>query len=292
MKKRRWRVWIWRVGRLALMAYLVVLLGCSMFQESLIFPGHASQGQPFANIRPVPDSELIYLTTSLGDRVAGLFGKPMDADGNALPDSATRPTIIFFYGNAMTLSDCIGFCRTWRKLGANVLGVEYPGYGLSSGRPSEPALYAAADAAWDYLVNRPDIDKTKIIPAGLSLGSGVATDLASRKPVAALALFAPYTSMADMGKALMPWIPASMILRHHFKNEEKIKNLTIPILIVHGDHDHMIPPSMSRQLADAATHAKVKLLYVDSDHNDLFEAGRGPLDAAMAELIDQVNRGK
>lgn len=290
---KRMRNLIVRCTRSVLLAVLVLTLGCSMFQESLIFPGHGmTQGKDRAKIRPVPDSELVALKTSAGDTITVLFGKPLNVDGSIYSDSNTRPTVIFFYGNAMSLSDCIGFCRTWRKMGANVIGVEYPGYGLSTGKPSEAALYAAADASYDYLLKRGDIDQTKIISAGLSLGTGVAVELATRKPVAAVALFAPYTSMQDMAGVLLPWFPARLILRHHFKNEDKIKSLKMPILIVHGEHDGMIPPEMSKRLERAAVNAKVRTVFVNSDHNDIFEAGRAELDGAMSVLIQQINAAK
>lgn len=260
-----------------------------MIQEQLIFPGHSSQGQRYARIQPVEDTELLPLKTAGGDQIYVLFGKVLDRNGRILADSASRPTIIFFYGNAMTLSDCIGFCRTWRSMGANVVGVEYPGYGMSSGKPSETACYAAADAAYDYLLTRSDIDRSKIIPVGLSLGTGVAIDLASRKAVAAMVLFAPYTSMDDMAKVLAPWVPAGIILKHHFLSEEKIRHLKIPILIVHGENDRMIPPEMSRRLARAASGAQVRTLFVDSGHNDIFESAGQAVDAAMTELIQQIN---
>lgn len=284
---------IMRCARWMLLAVLFLTLGCSMFQESLIFPGHGmTQGQARARIQPVADSQLVTMKISTGETITALFGKPLKIDGSIYSDSNSRPTVIFFYGNAMSLSDCIGFCRTWRQMGANVIGVEYPGYGLSTGKPSETAFYAAADAAYDYLAQRGDIDQTKIIAAGLSLGTGVAVELATRKPVAAVALFAPYTSIDDMAGVLLPWFPAKLILRHHFRNEEKIKSLKMPILIVHGQHDGMIPPEMSKRLEKAAVNAKVKTVFVNSDHNDIFEAGREPLDDAMQELIQQINAAK
>lgn len=292
-KLKRMSKWIVRCARLILMPLLVLTLGCSMFQESLIFPGHGmTQGEARAQIRPVADSELVTLKIATGETITVLFGKPMNIDGSIYPDSDTRPTVVFFYGNAMSLSDCIGFCRTWRKMGANVIGVEYPGYGLSTGKPSESAFYAAADATYDYLTKRGDIDQSKIISAGLSLGTGVAVELATRKPIAAVALFAPYTSIDDMAGVLLPWFPAKLILRHHFRNEEKIKSLKMPILIVHGQHDGMIPPEMSKRLEKVAVNAKVKTVFVNSDHNDIFEAGREELDGAMNQLIQQINTGK
>lgn len=280
-----------RLVRIALLVYLGLILVLSFLQEWLIFPGHSTQGQKQALIIPSPDSQLIALKTSHADQIYVLLGKSLTPDGLAIrPDSSSCPTIIFFYGNAMCLADALGFCRDWRKAGANVLGVEYPGYGMSGGKPGEAAFYSAADAAYNYLLSRTDIDHTKIIPVGLSLGTGVAVDLASRKPVAALALFAPYTSMDDLAAQALPWFPTRAILRHHFPSLGKIASLRMPILIAHGRHDTIIPHEMSVRLAAAATHADVKFLLLETDHNDLFERAGDQLHDAMLDLIDRVAR--
>jgi pimeloyl-ACP methyl ester carboxylesterase len=272
---------VWRVVRSVLIIYLLVTLVFSMFQEWFIFPGQATQGRPEARFTVPTDGELLQVTSARGDRVAMLLLK-----GSA--DSASRPTIIFFYGNAMCLADAVDFCREWRKLGANVVGVEYPGYGLSSGKPGEQSFYDAANAVWDHLSQRGDIDMTRIIPTGLSIGSGVAVELASRKPVAAVALFSPYTSLDDLARHAMPILPTGAILKHHFRNHDKIKSLQMPILIVHGRRDNIIPHRMSDQLARAAVKARVTKIDVDTDHNDLFELAGDELNAAMKSLIEQV----
>jgi pimeloyl-ACP methyl ester carboxylesterase len=283
--RSRWRGRIWRIVRSLLIIYLLVTLVISMLQEWLIFPGQGTQGRAEAQFTVPSDSELLYVTSSNGDRVAILLMK-------ASTDSATRPTIIFFYGNAMCLADAVDFCRAWRKLGANVVGVEYPGYGLSSGKPGEQPFYAAAAAVYDHLVQRGDIDMSRLIPTGLSIGTGVAIELASRKRVAALALFAPYTSLDDLARHAMPFLPTSAILKHHFRNEQKIKSLDLPILIVHGRRDSIIPHRMSDQLARAAVKARVTRLDVETDHNDLFEIAGDELNGAMSKLIAEVENAR
>jgi hypothetical protein len=259
-----------------------------MLQEQFIFPGHSTQGIKDAQVKPADGSELVPLKTAQGDSIYVLFGKAMNPDGSPRTDSASRPTIIFFYGNAMCLAWSLDICHDWQKVGANVLAVEYPGYGMSSGKPSEAAFYSAADAAYDYVVSRGDIDRNKIIPVGLSLGTGVAVDLASRKPVAGLALLAPFTSVDELAQHLMPLLPTSLILKHHFRSEQKISEMKIPILIVHGNHDSLIPNEMSHRLAAAAKNAQVTTLFVDSDHNDLFQEAGEQIDQAMAQLVQRV----
>lgn len=256
------------------------------FQEKLIFPGHAFQGSAWSILKPSADRELVQLKTSTGDLIYLLFQKPSQTPDAS--DSA-RPTILFFYGGGGTLAGSIDLLSTWRALGANVAAVEYPGYGMSSGAPTETAFYAAADAAYDYLVARKDVVQSKLIVSGQSMGTGIAVDLASRKPVAALALFSPYCSIPAMARLRYPWLPTSLLLRHHFQSDRKIEQVTAPILIAHGNHDRTIPAQMSRDLAMVATKARVKTIFVEADHVDLFDAAGKELAAAMRQLIEQVN---
>jgi uncharacterized protein len=279
----------WRMTRSLLFIYLGVTLGCSMLQEWMIFPGASSKGQAYSVVKPSADEELVPLKTRDGDSIYVLFGKSLDSNGRISEDSGARPTLIFFYGNAMCLADAQDICRSWRKLGANVVGVEYPGYGMSSGKPSETNFYAAADAAYDWVAQRGDLDKTKIVPAGLSIGTGPAVDLASRKPSAALVIISPYTSLDDLARRVMPLLPTGLILRHHFRNEEKIGSLKVPILIAHGRRDSIIPFEMSEKLASAAKGSpQVTTVFVDTDHNDLFQLAQDEVDVALKDLINQL----
>jgi fermentation-respiration switch protein FrsA (DUF1100 family) len=284
-KQSRWRTRLWRFVRSGLIIYLLVTLVISMIQEWLIFPGQATQGQPDAQVSPPPDGELVYVTSARGDRIAVLLLK-------APSEPRSAPTIIFFYGNAMCVADSLDICLDWRRLGANVVCMEYPGYGLSSGRPGETQFYAASDAVYDYLAQRGDIDMSRLIPTGLSIGTGVAVDLASRKNVAALAMLAPYTSLADLARHAMPILPTGVILKHHFRNEEKIKSLELPILMIHGRNDTIIPHRMSDELARAATKARVTKLDLETDHNDLFMLASKEVNEAMEKLIEEVRSAK
>ena len=88
----------------------------------------------------------------------------------------------------------------------------------------------------------------------------------------------------------MPGFPAGLILKHQFRNEEKIRRLKLPILIVHGEHDRMIPPAMSKRLAKAAVNAQVQTVFVNSDHDDLLEKGKPQIEAAMREMILKIEQ--
>jgi fermentation-respiration switch protein FrsA (DUF1100 family) len=254
----------------------------------LIFSGHSTQGQRQAVVRQGADNELLQLQTPSGERVVALFGKALDADGKIRPDAASRPTIIWFYGNAMCLADCYSEFGHFRRLGANVIVPEYLGYGMSSGQPGEQGCYDSADAAYEYLLTRQDIDHSRIIPAGWSLGAGAAIDLASRKAVAGLITFSAFTSMPDMGHHLFPWLPTSLLVKHRFDNERKIARISCPILLGHGTVDSIVPFPMSAKLK-AAAKAPLTTLFIDgADHNDLFEVGGDALWSQVGNFIEKI----
>ena len=181
----------------------------------------------------------------------------------------------------------MGEVRKFRKLGANVLAPDYCGYGMSAGKPSEASFYATADACWQHLMSRDDIDKTKIVAAGWSIGAAVAIDLASREPVAGLATFSAFTSMTDMGRALLPWLPTSLLLSHRFESERKLREIDVPTLIVHGRGDRIIPFAMSERLAKLAK-GRVTTLWLETDHNDLFDLGGDAILPALKHFLDEL----
>ncbi len=141
-----------QAARILALVYLGITTVLFSLQTRLIFPGASTQGQPFAEVHPRQGTELVNLKTKAGERVVALYGAAVLPDGQPDPLAAERPTMIFFYGNAMCLSYAGEQLDEFRRLGMNVLIPEYLGYGMSSGRPSERGCQATALAAYDYLV--------------------------------------------------------------------------------------------------------------------------------------------
>ncbi len=283
---RGWRHWAYRAARLAVVAYLAVLGFLYFAQTWLIFPGRTTQGKPYARVEAPRGAELLRLKTASGDDVVALFGAALGPMGEPLADASSRPTILFFYGNGDFLANNVDLFEDFRRLGANVMIPEYTGFGMSGGSPGEIGCRETADAAYEHLLSRPDVDPKRIFAAGWSLGSGVAVDLASRRPVAGLATFSAFTSMVDMARRAYPFIPASLLLSHRFESESKLASITCPILIAHGRRDSIIPFDMSERLAKVAP-GPVTFLAVDrADHNDFFvTGGRQVLDAIGEFLV-------
>jgi len=263
-----------------------ILGGCRSLEEKLIFPGAASQGQPYAAIPPSKDYELIPLVTSDGTRIVAQFGGALDSLGQPAADAGRAPTVIFFYGNGAFAAQMGLEFWNLRRLGVNVLIPEYPGYGMSGGKPSERGFYAAADAAYDYLQRRPGIGHGRIVAAGWSLGAAVAVDLAARRGVVALIAINAFTTLPAVAHALEPWMPVSLVIRSRFDNIQKIPAVTCPLLLIHGDRDELVPPTMTGELARAAPGRVTTFTVEGGGHNDVFAAGGDGLWKAVRIFLD------
>jgi fermentation-respiration switch protein FrsA (DUF1100 family) len=286
-RRRRWLV---RLIGYPLVIYAGVTIVFFTLQTKMIFPGAETQGSPGAVVQPPPGSELVELTTPRGDRVVALFGKALAPNGSPLGDASGRPTLLYFYGNAMCLNDCSEQFEKFRRLGANVLIPDYVGYGMSGGKPGELGCRETAEAAFDYLQSRSDIDHGRIVVAGWSLGGAVALDLASRHFVAGVATFCTFTSMADMARKLVPFLPVSLLLQHRFDNLTKIAHINCPMLIGHGVRDSIIPRAMADRLAEAAKGPVTRVTIDEAGHNDFFQVGGERVRTALRRFIDELPR--
>ncbi len=222
-------------------------------------------------VRPMPGSELVTLTDRNGVKITALFGAALTNSGQADPDAAKRPTIIYFYGNGECINYSLQQFDAFRRLGMNVILPDFEGYGMSGGEPSEEGCYATADAVYDYLLTRNDVDRAKFVVVGRSLGGAVAIDLAARRPVLGLATFSAFTNMKSMGRKVLPWLPTTLILRHHFDNLSKLPSVKCPIFLVHGTIDWLVPISMCDQLAAAAKSPVTVVKVEGAGHNDIFD---------------------
>jgi hypothetical protein len=292
--------WAWKLGRIVVIAYVGLAIVLAVFQTQVIFPGAASQGTREAVVDPARlDAELVTLTTPApppgGEKVVALFGRALDAAGRPHPDAKSRPTLLYFYGNGMCMADAELEFMQFRRRGFNVMLPDYLGYGMSGGKPSEAGVYATADVCFEHLKERGrrgEIDATRIIPTGWSLGSAAAFHLAStRKEVPCVVTVSAFTSVDALARKLFPYLPTGVILKHHFHNEQKLAALAPPrpIFLGHGTRDGIIPFEMSQKLADAATAAGcrvVKYDVVDGDHNDVFDVGGTGLLDAITQFVD------
>jgi uncharacterized protein len=257
----------------------------SFLDTQFVFPGSAAQGQKAAILQPIGGCELVTLRAHDGTRIVALFGK-----APFLPVRGVRPALLYFYGNGMCMAYSLAEFGGFRSLGFNVIMVDYEGYGMSGGAPSEAGCYAAADAAYDYLLTRKDIDPTGIVATGWSLGAAVAIDLASRRRVAGLVTFSAFTNIPDVSASLLNGFPLGIVLlRSRFDNLAKISSVPCPILLVHGSLDSLVPPEMQGRLAKSARSTVTTFRVADAGHNDIFQQGGEALYQRVRAFVDELS---
>lgn len=196
------------------------------------------------------------------------------ADGTRIhawwyPQPGATGALLFCHGNAGNLSRRGQAAQDLAEtLGVSVLLFDYPGFGHSEGKPNEAACYAAADAAYDWLIEQQRIPGEQIILYGKSLGGAVAADLALRRPHRALVLMKTFTSMPAMAKKLVPLTPAHRLIRNRFDTLAKIGRCPRPVIVAHGDCDRLIPLEMAQTNYRAAPTPKQFFLLPGAGHND------------------------
>jgi uncharacterized protein len=258
------------------------------FQARLILPGANTQGQPDAQVRPRGDAELLELKTNTGERVVAMFGAALTIDGKPDPAAASRPTMLFFYGNAMCLNYATSLFDRFRRLGLNVVIPDYVGYGMSGGSPSEAGCQATADAVYDDVVSTRGVDPQRIVAAGWSLGGAVAIDLAARRPVGGLIAFSTFTSTNDMARTFVPLPLPRWFFVHRFESLNKIPTITCPILLGHGRRDSLVPFAMFERLAAAAKAPTTTIVIDNADHNEFFDVGGDRIDQAISAFCAKI----
>jgi pimeloyl-ACP methyl ester carboxylesterase len=261
--------------------------GCG-FPNILVFPGHVYQGKSEAVIPPEPGAEKVHLTTAAGDHVIAIFGRALLPNGAEDPNAAHRPTLIYFYGNASAIAWSLNEFRQFRRLDANVLLPDFVGYGLSTGIPTEATSYATADACYDYLIHRPDVDSHQIMPVGWSLGAALAIDLAARRPVAGVMIFNGFTTIRAAADHNYPLLPINNLLPYRFDNLKKISLIKCPIFLCTGMRDTVVPPIMGDQLTAAARAPVTRLIIRSATHFNIFVAEPDNLFSAMRGFLDKL----
>ncbi len=202
----------------------------------------------------------VYLRTTNGDKVHARW----------VAHPKARGAILYCHGNAGNLEDRVTQVnKLWSSLEESVLIFDYPGFGKSSGTPSERGCYAAADAAYQWLLEEKNIDPNNVLIIGQSLGGGVATDLASRRTHRALVLIRTFTSLPDVGQHIVPWLPVRWMLYNQFDNMKKIGRCSGPIFIAQADRDKLIPFSHGKKLFGAAHSPKKFHVLEGLGHNNL-----------------------
>ncbi|HET6603577.1 MAG TPA: hypothetical protein VFG21_05085 [Xanthomonadaceae bacterium] len=246
------RVLLQIAGALVL-AYAAYLLLLYVGQRSMMFPGAGMAARQNAFQLP-HGAEAISIPASFGTVSAILL---------RAPDAKPAPALLYFHGNAEFAAQNTALLQPLTALPLHVLIVEYPGYAGSDGVTGRDTLGEAALLAYDWLTRRPEVDRSRIVAMGRSIGAGPAVELAVARPVAALVLLSAFSSIDAFAHGM--GAPAFLI-RDRYDNRPVLRGYSRPLLLFHGRRDRIIPYAHSLALAQAAPDARMVTL--ECGHND------------------------
>jgi len=206
-------------------------------------------------------------------------------------EAANAPAVLYLHGARWNLTGQTRRIEQLHRFGFSVFAIDYRGFGKSDGDlPSESSVYEDAQAAWRWVGERQP-DPARRFIYGHSLGGAVAIDLAASlsadgEPAGGLLAESTFTNLADIAAALTSeWLPTKLILSQKFDSVDKITRVKMPVLIVHGTSDHMVPSRFSEALYQAAPAPKKLLLVDGASHNNAMIVGEEAYRQALADLF-------
>lgn len=256
----------WGIG-----IYAALVVAAWAGQGALLYPA------PRRSHPPTLEGARLERIASAGRTVYALY----------VPARDGAPTIVHFHGNGEDLVDQVPLARLFRRSGLGFFAIEYPGYGLARDTAtSEAWIYADADAALARL-RELGVPAQSTVLQGMSLGTGVAVEMALRGHGSRLVLLAPYTSMVDMARRVAPFLPARWILRDRYDTAAKAPRVDLPTLVIHGTRDEVIPVEMGKRVSALLPSSRL-VLVEGGGHNDLWSLHQGRV---AAEIIG-FSRGR
>lgn len=259
----------WLLFALAGYGGLVALLYVS--QRSLQYFPESFRTAPAA--AGMPAAEEVLLDTPDGEKVIAWH----------VPPRGDQPVFLYLHGNGGSLRYRVDRYRALTADGTGLVALSYRGYGGSTGHPTEAGLIADAQTAYAFAVAR--YGAKRIDLWGESLGTGVAVALAAEKPIGRMVLQAPFTSAADVGATRYWYMPVRLLMKDQYRSDLRIGAVTAPVLVLHGEHDTIVPISLGERLYDMIKSPKRFVRFPDAGHNDL---GVQAVDAARRFLAEKT----
>lgn len=267
------------------LGYVGVIALLWVNQDRLVyFPEPGPVGLPVAVGGPV--GRRVTIPTGDGlDLVAWAFDPP--------PGVSAPRWVLVLHGNAGNIATPgrPEHDRQLHGLGLGVLAPDYRGYGDSEGAPSEAGLYRDARAGYDYLRDSLAVPAERIVIYGHSLGSAVAIQLATTVEAEGLIVEGAFTSVPDRGAELYPLLPVRLLARNQFPSLERIGQVRMPLLVIHGREDETIPIAHGRRLFARAAEPKT-FLEVDGAHDDAYEVGAAGYEAGIRKFLASLPGGQ
>jgi hypothetical protein len=265
----------WGVGVLLLVGTVVGMLWA--LQRQLIYFPDPAPVPSAADV--VPGARDVTFRTADGLELTAWFVPPAGS-------ADTGTAVLVAPGNGGNRAGRAAFAEELRQHGLAVLLMDYRGYGGNPGTPSEDGLAADADAAVATL-RELGFPAARTLYFGESLGSGVVAALQDRHPPAGIVLRSPFPELADVGAHHYPWLPVRTLLRDRFPVAEHLAGSAVPVTVIYGDRDTVVPTELSARVADRAPSLVERVVLEGADHNDAVMFGPR-VAAAVARLARSV----
>jgi len=236
-----------------LVVYISVLIVLFIFQRNLMYL--PNENNYFGDKLEV-EIKKVKITTSDNINLLGWFHNK---------DLKKFKTIVYFHGNAGKLDNRIYKLNYFKNMDVNFLIIAWRGFSGNKGKPSEEGLYEDGKSTIEWLKNL-GVTEKDIIIYGESLGTGIATEIAQNNNFAGLILETPFTSMIEAAKNFYPYIPVGLLLKDKYKNDKKMKNINIPLLVMHGEADQIVPFWMGKTIYEIANQPKYSYFTEYDDH--------------------------
>ncbi len=258
------------------LAFLIMIGGCTgLLEKTLVcFPEKAHDGRPEDFGLQARD---LYFETQERVKLHGwLFVRDPQA-----------PFLLWCHGNAGNISHRLDNIARLLQHGINVFIFDYRGYGKSGGTLSELGFYQDAEAAWDTLIREGPVPPARVVLFGRSLGCAMATDLATKVPAAGLILESGFPHLGAMAKVHYPFVFSERLLSGRYDALSRLSKIKIPLLMVHGDQDSIVPIALGRRLFEAAPEPKDWYEIKGAGHNDTYLVGGEYYFRKLWETIDR-----
>lgn len=268
----------------ATVVYAVYCIGLYKLQDNIIFAA-GFRHRADAPGKP-PEAEQIWIeqpstdASASVDRIEAWYFRGRDRSA-----ANPGPLVVLFHGNGDVIDNYINLARLYASLGCNVLLPEYRGYGRATGSPSQEAIVSDATRFINDAVLRPEVDRSRLVHVGRSLGGGVAVAVAARlrdtagfQP-AVLVLDATFTSVAAMSSR---YFAPAFLVRHPFRTDRELPRLDAAVFISHGTADQVIPYSHAVSLKKIRPDAT--LVTLDCDHLD-FPGTSGDYERSLRAFL-------
>jgi uncharacterized protein len=257
---------------LGLVFFLTIALIMSTFQDRAIFPTHL-----VGRSGPLPaGTERLSIDTADGDRLEGVHIGPLE-------EKQPRLLIVGFGGNGWNGEDVAAYLHDVYPE-AHVVAFHYRGYRPSTGKPSAKALLADAPLVLDEAIERVKPEQT--VAVGFSIGSAVAASLAKRREVDGLILVTPFDSLKAVAEGYYPWLPVGMFFRHEMNAAESLKASDVPVALIAGERDDLIPPARTAALRQRVPNLVFDRTIAGAGHNDIYQRPefRQAMEDALAKF--------